>query len=206
MREILRATDAELREAERIAEVGSWHWSAASGIVTWSDELYRIAGRDPSSDAPQRAHKDGVGLYSAESWERLSRLVPEAIALGTPYQTDLELIRPDGTTRWVTTSGRPLRGPDGRILGLHGVVQDITDRRLAEEDALRASKAEIEDLFNNAPVGYHTLDARGTIVGINNTELRWLGYAREEVVGKLTFDDLLSPASRADHAAHFARS
>ena len=44
--------------------------------------------------------------------------------------------------------------------------------------------SEIEDLYNNAPCGYHSLNSEGKIVNINNTELQWLGYSREEILGK----------------------
>jgi PAS domain S-box-containing protein len=54
----------------------------------------------------------------------------------------------------------------------------------------------IRELFNYAPCGVHSLDAEGRFVEINDTELGWLGYQREEVVGKLKMQDLLTPASQ----------
>jgi two-component system sensor histidine kinase UhpB len=59
------------------------------------------------------------------------------------------------------------------------------------EDERRKERAEIEDLYQNAPCGYHSLDPDGIIIRINDTELKWLGYTREEVVGKKRFSDLL---------------
>ncbi|MFN3848012.1 MAG: ATP-binding protein [Spirosomataceae bacterium] len=53
---------------------------------------------------------------------------------------------------------------------------------------------EIEDLYQNAPCGYHSLDANGLIIRMNDTELRWLGYTREEVVGKKRLIELTSEA------------
>jgi len=56
--------------------------------------------------------------------------------------------------------------------------------------------AEIEDLYNQAPCGYHSIDEEsGLIVQINDTELAWLGYAREQVIGKMTQIDLMTPSS-----------
>ncbi|NOU17529.1 MAG: PAS domain S-box protein [Bacteroidales bacterium] len=52
---------------------------------------------------------------------------------------------------------------------------------------------EIQDLYNHAPCGYHSLDATGMFMRINDTELSWLGYTREEIVGKIKFQDLLTP-------------
>jgi PAS domain S-box-containing protein len=55
--------------------------------------------------------------------------------------------------------------------------------------------AELSDLYNNAPCGYHSLDGDGMFVRINDTELNWLGYTREEVIGKMKAPDLFTPAS-----------
>jgi PAS domain S-box-containing protein len=62
---------------------------------------------------------------------------------------------------------------------------------------------EIRDLYDNAPCGYHSLAADSTIVRINATELRWLGYTREEVVGKLKMKDIVSEQSANIGAKHF---
>jgi PAS domain S-box-containing protein len=61
----------------------------------------------------------------------------------------------------------------------------------------------IEDLYNNAPCGYHSLDAQGVIVAINDTELGWLGYSREDLVRRRVFRDLLTPASQAEFDRNF---
>lgn len=52
---------------------------------------------------------------------------------------------------------------------------------------------ELQDLYDRSPVGHHSLDAGGVFIRINDTELRWLGYRRDEVVGRLRFADLLAP-------------
>lgn len=58
------------------------------------------------------------------------------------------------------------------------------------------AKQDVEDLYNTAPCGYHSLDVEGTIVRINDTELKWLGYTREEVLNQMKFTDLITPASQ----------
>ena len=67
--------------------------------------------------------------------------------------------------------------------------------RLDAEATLRQSAEEIQDLYNNAPCGYHLLDKDGTIVRINDTELKWLGCSREEVVGKKKIYEFYTPES-----------
>lgn len=62
----------------------------------------------------------------------------------------------------------------------------------------------MQDLYDNAPCGYHSLNGDGVVVHINQTELGWLGYSRAEVEGKLNFADLLGPADRQKFAEQFA--
>ena len=66
-------------------------------------------------------------------------------------------------------------------------------QRARAEQAAQASATEIESLYNEAPCGHHSVDRNGTFVRINDTELAWLGYNREEVVGKKKFVDVIAP-------------
>ena len=61
--------------------------------------------------------------------------------------------------------------------------------------ALKKHADQLEDLFQNAPCGYHLLDPDGVFILINDTGLNWLGRTREEVAGKMRFTDLLTPAN-----------
>ncbi|MGA9378849.1 MAG: PAS domain S-box protein, partial [Phormidium sp.] len=93
-------------------------------------------------------------------------------------------------SRWVVQKdeiGRPIK-----ILKINN---NITARKQVEI-ALQKYTQEVEDLYNNAPCGYHSLDGDGFIVRMNNTELNWLGYTREELLNKKKFVDLMVPESR----------
>jgi PAS domain S-box-containing protein len=79
-----------------------------------------------------------------------------------------------------------------------------TRSRQVAERRLRQSALEIEELYNHAPCGYHSVDATGLFLQINDTWLGWLGYSRQEVVGKKRFADLLPPADRIMHEGRFA--
>src|ERR1035437_1928230 len=65
-------------------------------------------------------------------------------------------------------------------------IEEITERKRAEE-VLRQSREEFKDLFDNAPVGFHEVDAEGRLVRINNTELTMLGYSGEELLGQFVW-------------------
>jgi len=74
-------------------------------------------------------------------------------------------------------------------------VAGIFGLMIQGEKALQTSAKEVLDLYDNAPCGYHSVDKDGVFVRVNDTELSWLGYLRGELIGKLKFSDLLTPAS-----------
>lgn len=75
------------------------------------------------------------------------------------------------------------------------LIGELT-RRLEAEEKIRKYSVELEDLYDNAPCGYHSVNADGLIVRINNTELNWFGYSREEVEGKKYIFDMMTTESR----------
>ncbi|MBE9226209.1 PAS domain S-box protein, partial [Phormidium sp. LEGE 05292] len=87
-----------------------------------------------------------------------------------------------GEQRCLETNKIPLRDLAGNAIAVVGTFQDITERKLAEL-ALAQYTSEIEDLYNNAPCGYHSLDPEGRFIRVNETELKLLGYSREEIIG-----------------------
>lgn len=82
------------------------------------------------------------------------------------------------------------------LLCAFALLRREISERLRAEAALVRYADETDDLYNRAPCGYHSLDERGVIVRMNDTELSWLGHSRDELVGKLSFRDFLTPDSR----------
>ncbi len=80
----------------------------------------------------------------------------------------------------------------GELGSLAKTFDEMARKLTGRELALVKSEGELNDLYNNAPCGYHSLDGNGTFVRINDTELGWLGYTRDEVVGKMKFADILT--------------
>jgi len=77
------------------------------------------------------------------------------------------------------------------LLGLfYTIYLNLRARNRAEQELLKASK-DIEDLYDNAPCGYHSLDANGFFLQVNSTMCDWLGYTKEELIGKKKIFDLM---------------
>lgn len=77
------------------------------------------------------------------------------------------------------------------------------DYRTKQIDKQMETQQEVQDLYDHAPCGYHSLDANGVFIHINQTELNWLGYTREEVVGKMRLADLQESFSKEQFLQDF---
>ena len=187
--QVLHARDKELLEAQRVAHVGSWVWDPETDNISWSEESYRIAGRDPN--LPPVNFREQRRLYTPESWERLQRGVEEALRNGTPYELDLELVRRDGIKKWIRTRGEAHRDATGRVALLRGTTQDITDRKNAEE-ALRESESRFRNVFQDAGVGMIIASLDGRFLAVNPTFCEYLGYSEEELL-RMTVEEVTQP-------------
>ncbi|MEJ2007211.1 MAG: PAS domain S-box protein, partial [Acidobacteriota bacterium] len=195
----LRESEANLQKAQAIAHVGSWHLDIATGRLTWSDEVFRMF-EVPKGQA--LTHEYFKSKVHPEDREMVDDAWAAALA-GGPYDIEHRILV-DGEVKWVRERANVEFGKDRKPIRGIGTVQDITERKLAEA-SLRKSTEEIHDLYNNAPCGYHSIDRDGTFVRINDTELRWLGYTRAEVVRRKKFSDFLAPEGRKLFEEQFNR-
>lgn len=108
------------------------------------------------------------------------------------WSQELEYITRKGKLFWGNIAAKPINIA-GRTVNLVR-ISDISDRKQAE-DALAKYAREVEDLYDQAPCGYHSLDRDGMILRVNQTELQWLGYTREEMIGQPLLK-FFTPASR----------
>jgi diguanylate cyclase (GGDEF)-like protein/PAS domain S-box-containing protein len=133
-----RQAEAMTRTMERLASIGSWEWDLVSDRMVWSDEVWRIIGRDPQDFPPSFAnalsivHPDDVQLFH----DGLAASVEQQI----PHDIEFRLTRPDGSQRKLRTQGKITLDTAGRSVGITGTLQDITERRETEA-ALRKREA-----------------------------------------------------------------
>jgi PAS domain S-box-containing protein len=177
--EDLRKSGEKLKEAQRIAVVGSWEWDPAEDKVVWSEELFRIMGRDPSLPAPN--YREHPVLYTPESWDRLRSAVETCLATGKPYELELQAIRGDGKVLWTYARGESLKDSNGGVRKLRGTLQDVADRKQAEE-ALREALEEVSHLKNKLE--------------------QEIIYLREEIKLAHNFDEIVGRSDEANYVLY----
>ncbi|MFA5839033.1 MAG: PAS domain S-box protein [Candidatus Margulisiibacteriota bacterium] len=175
----LQECEDALQQTQHLAKIGSWKWVIATNSVQWSDELCQINGHDPKLPVPGFAEM--AACYTPQSWERLNAAVTNALQNGVPYDLELELVREDGIIINTLARGEVDKDASGKTVGLHGIVQDITERLLAEK-AIRTSEEYFRAIFDLAIDGILLADLETKKFTIGNRSIcHQLGYSQEEI-------------------------
>jgi PAS domain S-box-containing protein len=130
--EALRESEAKLQKAQRVAHFGWWERDFTTNHVSLSDEVCRIFGLQPVG-LPEWDDR-WLNLVHPEDRTRVAEAAAAALQRGGPrYDVEYRVVRPDGAQRIVHSQGDVTRDPSGRPLRQFGVLQDITERKEAEQ-------------------------------------------------------------------------
>ena len=142
----LQESEASLAAAQRVAHLGSWQrdlldledW--AHNPLRWSEEMFRLLGYNVGEVEPTRANFDRA--IHPEDRDRIRALMSAEIRERKPYSTDYRILLPDGTERNLYSQAEIVYGEKtDRPSKIVGVVQDITERKRAEQDLIVAKEA-----------------------------------------------------------------
>jgi PAS domain S-box-containing protein len=118
-----------------------------------------------------------------ENAKRLFQAFNQVYRTGEPGRgCDWEIIRKDGTKRYIEASISLRKDSSGKPIGFGGIIRDITDHKQAEE-ALRRSEERYRTILENIQDGYFEVDLTGKFTLVNDAECRNLGYPRDELIG-----------------------
>lgn len=120
-----------LAEAQRIARLGNWEWDIENDRVYWSAETYRILGLKPGA-MPARL-SEFIGRVHPDERHQVKEAMKRFVAAGDAVDTTYRLVLDDGSLRHVHILGHNRRTADGQARFVAGTIQDITDRKEAEE-------------------------------------------------------------------------
>ncbi|MCL5281768.1 MAG: PAS domain S-box protein [Planctomycetes bacterium] len=190
--EALRESEAELAAAQRLAHIGSWQWNIATDTAHWSEETFRIFGL---ARGPLQQHRDDfISRIVPEDRQRVDQALSDAVSGTRGYDLDYRIRLPDGRERVIHARAQVLRNGDGQPITMHGTVQDITERRQAEE-TLRESEERFRTAFEEGAVAMALTALDSTLLKVNSAFCRMLGFDESELVGR-SYTEITHPDDR----------
>ena len=190
----LRESEESLRESQRIAGLGSYALDLRTGVWSSMAVLDAIFGIDP---AYERTVEGWAALIHPDDRAMmLSYFAGEVLESGRAFDKEYRIVRQtDGAERWVHGMGRLDFNAQGQPVRMHGIIRDITERKLAET-RLRESEERYRSTFEQAAVGIVHVGFDGRILRCNTHFAEILGYAPEELTA-LTIWQISLPEDRA---------
>ena len=184
----LRNSEADLKRAQAIAKLGSWTYNP-SGLISWSDELYRIYGVNPESFTP--TVESFINLIHPEDKTAMRAMVNACASGESPRELEFRVILPDGTVRFISGRGEIVHNDTDNQIHMAGTAQDITERKKAEE-ALAKSESAFRATFEQAAVGMARVAPDGRWLEVNQRLCEVVGYTRDELLA-MTYQDVMHP-------------
>ena len=177
--QMLRESEERFRSIYETVNIGLYRTTPDGHILMANPALVGMMGYS-SFDELSRANLESDSAYEAitprsrfkEMLEQHNRID----GLESAWK------RKDGTILWIRESARTVRDENGNILYYEGTVEDVTQRKLAEEK-LRESEEKYRLIFNNAPLGFFHFDKKGLITSCNDKFVGFIGSSREQLVG-----------------------
>ena len=158
----LRDSEERLRLALKAGRMGVWDWDRRTNIRKWSKEYFLVMGLLPFSVEP--SYHTWAKCVHPEDLPQAKAAVEAAMTEKKEYRHQYRVVWPDGTIRWVVARGESIYDEDGQCIRLMGVLVDVTQRKLAEEEIHRLKeRLEAENVYLRAEVsGVHRY---GDLVG-----------------------------------------
>jgi PAS domain S-box-containing protein len=161
-RELDEASE-RLRLALAASHLGDWSWDLETDVVKFSDTAARIFGI-PGREMTWTEMRD---LLAPEDRERAKVAIDQALHDHTDYDIEYRVIRPDNSEAWISARGRGIYAPDGRVLGMIGFVQDISESKTTEE-TLREQAEALRTLNGVGQLISAELDLHKTVQAVTN--------------------------------------
>jgi len=193
--EALRQSEKHLREAQQIARMGSWKLDLLDGSWWWSEELFRIFGRDVEA-GPLTGEELRESIHPGDRERAITALRDLIKGTAVTEGTELRVSSPTGALRHYSVLWHVERSDDGKAFRVFGTASDVTERRRAEEQLRRAAA-----VFGTATESIVIADSSGIILDVNSAFSETTGFSRAEMVGQSS--EILSTAR---HGAGFIGS
>ncbi len=197
--EELRRSQANLAEAERLAQMGHYRFRVSDGSMEWSEETYRIAGMQPHE--PPLPIQRILSFIVSDDQEAAADAIRTVLQDKQPASAEYRIHIPNGPVKTLYSIIRPEIDANGDITHIFGTVMDITERREASE-ALRESELRYKELADSVSDYFFGLDWDLRITYWNPAAERLTSFAAADVIGKTLYE--VYPQFRGSSAEQFA--
>jgi PAS domain S-box-containing protein len=186
--EALQNSEANLREAQRIAHLGSWEFDLTTQKIDWSEEMFQIFGRSSAQGAP--TYLEMLEAIHPSDRLILERLTQQLTISNSSVQVEYRVVRPDGSVRHLEGRAQLVQDLQGQVLKIFGIALDITERKQVEDSLRRYQR-----VFAATTDGYCLVDRNYIYRLVNPTYVQWhrksakqlLGHTVSEALGVETF-------------------
>lgn len=182
--EAVRQSQAKLRQAQQLAHIGYWERDLIADRITWSNETGRILGLESFRGVANQAQLRE--FIHPDDWQHHQQVFNEALQGSRLFDVEVRWVRPDGNIRFVHIRDEIVRDESGKPIRMFGAVQDITERRRAEDET-RRQKEILQQIFDHIPVMIGFVGRDGRIKLVNREWERTLGWSLENIL-KPDFD------------------
>lgn len=181
----LTDTMQKLKEAQNLAQMGSWELNLLSGKLTWSDEIYRLLEIDQNQFCA--TNEAFLKAIHPDDRNQISLAYSESLKEQKPYDLTYRLLMSDGRIKWMEERCESDFGEDGAPLLSRGTLQDITIQKMAE-DALRESETRYHSVVASLFEGVVLTSKDGVITTANDAAQKILGLSLAQLMGHRPVD------------------
>ncbi|MEB3230004.1 MAG: diguanylate cyclase, partial [Leptolyngbyaceae bacterium] len=175
----LTNSERRLRDAQRVAGIGSWELDLKTEIISWSDEVFRIFEVDPAQVPDQLTYSFVLEAIHPDDRDRVDQVYKRSVKQHTPYEITHRLQMADGRIKYVREQYETQYGADDQPAYSLGTIQDITQEFLAAEKLREAAT-----VFKSTAEGVVITDLNGSIIDVNQAFTTITGYDRDEAIGQ----------------------
>jgi PAS domain S-box-containing protein len=195
--EVFHESAARLAKAEQVAHFGHWDLDIKNQKLVWSKEIYRLFAKDPDTFVP--TFETFLATMHPEDRGQFLCIRDEAMAEGRDFTIDYRIILPDGSLRFMQEIVEIIRNGVGNPTKIFGTIQDITERKRAEE-ALRRSEQKYRLLVSQIPAMVFQGYGDWSIDPLDEKVEVLTGYSKEDFESRrVKWCDLI-PAEDLDYA------
>jgi two-component system, cell cycle sensor histidine kinase and response regulator CckA len=183
--EASRRSQALLGMATRMSRLGAWQVDVPGGIVMWSEEAGAIHETPPGFTPTV---EEAIDFHAPECRADIRAVFAACAERGVPFDVEQTIITAKGRRTWVRVLGEAVRDAAGKIIRVQGAVQDISERKEAQEETRRLAERFVTTL-ESITDAFFTLDRKWRFTFLNREAERLLQRSRAELIGRSVWDE-----------------